>query len=278
MEYIKYEGGFQHGRLPGAVRCLVGFSPGGNPGKEGSAIIRVAICDDDPSVLQELREFLERYRGKQDLTYTDFCSPLELLAGIERGEQFDILFLDILMPGQNGIEAAAEIRRYDSHVKIVFLTASAEFAVQSYSVGAYFYQLKPLRWEDFSRVMDSALEQCRWERENCLILRCKEGITRIELGRLEFCEVIHRTLFFHLSSGRVLESTGSLDELTKQLPPYGGFFRVHRSYLVNLDYVQSISYRAVTMSSLTEIPIPRGKYNEVKEAFFAYAFQNGQVK
>lgn len=257
---------------------MVGFSPGGNPGKEGSAIIRVAICDDDPSVLQELREFLERYRGKQDLTYTDFGSPLELLAGIERGEQFDILFLDILMPGQNGIEAAAEIRRYDSRVKIVFLTASAEFAVQSYSVGAYFYQLKPLRWEDFSRVMDSALEQCRWERENCLILRCKEGITRIELGRLEFCEVIHRTLFFHLSSGRVLESTGSLDELTKQLLPYSGFFRVHRSYLVNLDYVQSISYRAVTMSSLTEIPIPRGKYNEVKEAFFAYAFQNGQVK
>ena len=100
----------------------------------------------------------------------------------------------------------------------------------------------------------------------------------MELRRLEFCEVIHRTLLFHLVSGKVLESTGSMEELAKKLLPHGSFFRVHRSYIVNLDYVQSISYRAVTMASLAEIPIPRGKYAEVKKAFFAYAFQNGQVR
>lgn len=241
-------------------------------------MIRVAICDDDRSVLQELQGFMERYRERQELVHTSFCSSLELLAGIERGGRFDILFLDILMPGQNGIEAAVEIRRHDSNVKIVFLTDSAEFAIQSYEVDAFFYQLKPLRWEDFSRVMDSALEQCCQEQENSLILQCREGITRMELRRLEFCEVIHRTLLFHLTSGKVLESTGSMEELAKKLLPYGNFFRVHRSYIVNLDYVQSISYRAVTMASLAEIPIPRGKYTEVKKAFFAYAFRNGQVR
>lgn len=243
-------------------------------------MIKVAICDDDVSVLREMQGFLDRYRKERgrELVHTAFHSPLDLLAGIERGTRFDILFLDILMPGQNGIETAAEIRSHDDTVKIIFLTSSAEFAVQSYGVEAYFYQLKPLRYEAFSRVMDSALEKCQKERGNGLILRCKGLITRLEPGKLEFCEVIHRTLLFHLTSGKVLESTGSLDELTRQLLPCGGFFRVHRSYIVNLDYVQSISYRAVTMSSMAEIPIPRGKYNEVKEAFFAYAFQNGEVK
>lgn len=243
-------------------------------------MIRVAVCDDDISVLNETLEFLDRYRRERDreIVHTALRSPFELLAEIERGVRYDILFLDILMPGQNGIETAAEIRSHDSNVKIVFLTSSSEFAVQSYTVDAYFYQLKPLRWESFSRVMDSALETCEQERETKLILHCKSGITSLDLERLEFCEVIHRTLLFHLSSGKVLESTGSMDELSSRLAPCGCFLRPHRSYLIHLGYVQSISYRAVTMSSLAEIPIPRGKYNEIKDAFLTYAFQNGQVK
>lgn len=243
-------------------------------------MIHIAFCDDSASALSEALSLLDRYRRERDreIVHTAFRSSVELLAEIERGVRFDVLFLDILMPGQNGIETAAEIRQYDSNMKIVFLTSSAEFAVQSYAVEAYFYQLKPLRWESFSRVLDSALERCAQERENRIILHCKSGITSLDPQRLEFCEVIHRTLLFHLSSGRVLESAGSLDELSRRLLPYGCFLRPHRSYLIHLGYVQSISYRAVVMSSLTEIPIPRGKYNEIKDAFLAYAFRNGQVK
>ena len=243
-------------------------------------MIKVALCDDDISTLNGMREFLDRYCRERDreIVHTAFYSPLELLTEIERGVRFDILFLDILMPGQNGIDTAAEIRGYDGNIKIIFLTSSAEFAVQSYAVEAYFYQLKPLRWENFSRVMDSVLEKCAHEKESSLILRCKGQIARIELGQLEFCEVLHRTLLFHLASGKVLESTGSLDELDRKLSPYDCFLRIHRSYIVNLDYVQSISRRAVTMTCLTEIPIPKGKYNEIKESFFAHAFRNGEVK
>ena len=243
-------------------------------------MIRAAFCDDDVSALNEMLGFLDRYRRERnrEIVHTAFRSPLDLLAEIEQGARFDVLFLDILMPGQNGIEAAAEIRGYDRNVKIIFLTTSAEFAVQSYEVEAFFYQLKPLRWEGFTRVMDSALERCGSERGNGILLHCKNGITCLDPERLEFCEVIHRTLLLHLASGKVLESTGSLDELSRQLAPCGCFLRPHRSYLVHLGYVQSISYRAITMSSLTQIPIPRGKYNEIKDTFLEYAFRKGQVE
>lgn len=242
-------------------------------------MIKIAFCDDDLSVLNEIRVFLDRYRVARNLEidYTAFHSPLDLLAAIECGSRFDILLLDILMPGETGIDAAAEIRNYDSNVKIIFLTSSAEYALQSYSVGAFFYQLKPIWEESFYKLMDTVLAACEKEQTSSLILRCKSGITRIELKHLEYCEVIHRTLFIHLTSGKILESIGSMDKLSEQLEPYGNFYRPHRSYLVNLNYVQKLSCHAITMSCLTEIPIPRGKYNEIKNVFLEYSFQNRQV-
>lgn len=242
-------------------------------------MIKLAFCDDEISVLNEISIFLDQYRVErnQEIDYIAFQSPINLLAEIERGTRFDILFMDVLMPGETGIDAAAEIRNYDNNVKIIFLTSSSEFAVQSYAVGAYFYQLKPIGRESFFRLMDSAISACEKEQTNSLILRCKSGITRVDLRHLEYCEVIHRTLLIHLTSGRVLESIGSLDELSKQLKTYGGFLRPHRSYLINLEYVKNLSYQAITMSCLTEIPIPRGKYHEIKDAFLEHAFQNRQV-
>ena len=242
-------------------------------------MIKIAFCDDELSVLNELRILLDRYRleRNQEIEYTLFQSPLELLAEIERGTRFDILFLDVIMPGETGIDAAAEIRNYDSNVKIIFLTSSPEYAVQSYTVGAYFYQLKPIWAESFFRLMDSVISTCEKEQADSLVLRCKNGITRIELRNLEYCEVIHRTLFIHLASGKVLESIGTMDDLCLKLEPRGGFLRPHRSYLINLDYIKSLSYRSITMACLAEIPLSRGKYHEVKDAYLEYAFQNRQV-
>jgi len=242
-------------------------------------MIKLAFCDDEISALNELRILFDQYRvdRNEDIEYTAFHSPLDLLAEIERGVRFDIIFLDVLMPGEIGINAASEIREYDQNVKIIFLTSSAEYAVQSYTVGAYFYQLKPIWKESLFRLMDSVIEACEKEQKRSLILRCKSGITREDLRHLEYCEVIRHTLFIHLTNGKVLESIGSMDELGSQLETFGGFLRPHRSYLVNLDYIQDISYKAITMSCGFQIPIPRGKYQEIKDMFLEHAFQDRQV-
>ncbi|MBR3769625.1 MAG: response regulator, partial [Lachnospiraceae bacterium] len=104
-------------------------------------MIKVAFCDDDLSVLNQLNTLIDKYRVErnQDIVYADFNSPLELMAQIEKGLRLDVLFLDVVMPGENGIEVAREIRQYDTNMKIIFLTSSAEYAVESYAVGAYFY-------------------------------------------------------------------------------------------------------------------------------------------
>lgn len=243
-------------------------------------MVKIAVCDDESAAREELFSLLNQYRAQREteMSVETFKASLELLNAIERGSRFDVLLLDILMPGFNGIETAEEIRRSDSCVKIIFLTSSSDFAVQSYAVNAFYYLLKPVREENFFRLMDSVLETFELERSDNIILNCKDGITLVDVKKIEFCEVMHRTLFIHLISGKVLESTGSLENLEKQLNGCGYFMRFHRSYLVNLNHIRNISRRAVTMSCLAEISIPRGKYNEIKDAFLKNVFYEGKIE
>ena len=242
-------------------------------------MLRIGFCDDDLSVLNTLQVLLDRYRVDRnaDLSSAAFQSPLELIAEIEKGLRFDILLLDVLMPGENGMEAAREIRRFDSSVKIIFLTSSTEFAVESYSVGAYFYQLKPIWAESFYCLMDSVIAECDKSSSSSLILRCKSGITRVELEKLVYCEVMGRTLTFHLNSGVVLESMGRLDDLCDQLMPYPNFLRPHRSFLINMEYIANIAARSITMQDGAEVPVPHGKYSELKNRYLSYIFDRKQV-
>ena len=242
-------------------------------------MIKIAFCDDDMEVLHQMNELLDRYRVErnEDITYAAFQSPFELLTEIEKGIRPDILFLDVVMPGQNGMDVAKEIRQYDTNMKIIFLTSSPEFAVESYSVGAYFYQLKPIWEESFFRLMDAVLAECEKKKKNSLILRSKDGITRIDLQQLEYCEVLGRKLLFHLENGAVLESAGSLDDLAGQLMQYSNFFRPHRSFLVNMEYIQNNSSRSIKMVNDAEIPIPHGKCSEIKNTYMEYAFNGEQA-
>ena len=209
-------------------------------------MIQIAFCDDDQTVLDQLSALLEKYRAQRcvQIQCTAFHSPLDLLAEIEKGTRYDILFLDVIMPAENGIAVAKEIRQYDTAVEIIFLTSSTEFAVESYMVGAYFYQLKPIWEESFFRLMDA---------------------------------VLGRKLLFHLENGAVLESAGSLDDLAGQLMQYSNFFRPHRSFLVNMEYIQNISSRSIKMVNDAEIPIPHGKCSEIKNTYMEYAFNGEQA-
>jgi DNA-binding LytR/AlgR family response regulator len=242
-------------------------------------MIKIAFCDDEMEVLHQMNELLDRYQVErnEDITYAAFQSPFELLTEIEKGIRPDILFLDVVMPGQNGMDVAKEIRQYDTNMKIIFLTSSPEFAVESYTVGAYFYQLKPIWGESFFRLMDSVLSECEKKKKNSLILRSKDGITRVNLQQLEYCEVLGRKLLFHLENGAVLESAGSLDDLAGQLMQYSNFFRPHRSFLVNMEYIQNISSRSIKMVNDAEIPIPHGKCSEIKNTYMEYAFNGEQA-
>ena len=104
-----------------------------------------------------------------------------------------------------------------------------------------------------------------------------EKIKGIDLDEVGYCEVLGRKLLFHLENGAVLESAGSLDDLAGQLMQYSNFFRPHRSFLVNMEYIQNISSRSIKMVNDAEIPIPHGKCSEIKNTYMEYAFNGEQA-
>lgn len=239
-------------------------------------MIKVAFCGDDTSALRELNKLTGKYSARNGRAIgTDiFHRSLDLLSAIEKGVHYDILFLDVTLTNENKIHIAKEIRQYDSVVKIIFLTSSTECAVQSYTFDAYFYQHDPIWTGNFFKLMDSAIAECQEEQNSSLILRGKSGITRIDLNRLRYCEVFRRTLLFHMADGNVWENAGSMDDLHKQLSQYDNFMRPHRSFLINMEYIQKISYKTVTMEDLTEIPIPHGKCSDIKNRYLEYMFRS----
>ena len=113
--------------------------------------MRLALVDDDAEIRSLLRAYVQRYNteyGTSISTY-DFTRGSDLLHNYERGV-FDVIFLDIEMPGINGMETATQIRRIDDAVALVFVTHLAQFAVQGYEVQASDYIIKPLSYFDFA--------------------------------------------------------------------------------------------------------------------------------
>lgn len=184
---------------------------------------------------------------------------------------YDILFLDILMTGINGMQAAYEIRSYDTEVKIVFLTSSPEFAVESYAVKAYDYILKPVSREKLFSVLDAVRVEEQKPLE-ALTVKTQSGAIRILFSRLAFVEVINKRLYFNLADGSVREVVSSLVGVEDQLLSRPEFVKVHRSYIVNLWQVSELGSKEFITHAGKTVPISRLLYGKVREAYMKHLF------
>ena len=145
-------------------------------------MIRIAVCDDDPMYLAGAGSYIENWKKENNMN----CFVQAFDNGAALIEQshvtpFDIIFLDIIMPFQNGINVAKELRAIGATAKIVFLTTSVEFALDSYSVKAADYLVKPVTYERMSAVLDELMEQLRAEPKSVLIKIA--GGYRKQIGR-----------------------------------------------------------------------------------------------
>ena len=205
-------------------------------------MIQIAACDDDIDELSNIVQLISQYRASRNLNceLAAFPNGFELISAIEKGKKFDVYCLDIIMPGFTGIDVAKEIRAHDKNSMILFFTSSSEFALESYSVKAIDYILKPVTKEKLFSAFDEMLEHVKdRENEDAIVLKSSEGIRRILITNLAFVEVIGRNVLYHLRSGNVVECAESFSSACSRLLKYECFIRPHRSYLVNMQYVDT---------------------------------------
>lgn len=241
--------------------------------------MKLAICDDNLNFLQEVSVYLEQY-GKEFgrcINYEFFTNPLELAAQVEKGIRYDVILLDIFMPGINGIQCAKDIRTHDSYVKIIFLTSSVEFAVESYSVKAYEYLIKPVQKEKLFEILKQLEREFRQIERNIVVLKCKTGILKVALSELEYCEMLNRKIIIHMTDSKEYECNIKMSELEKKLESFGMFLRPHRSFLVNMNHIRELTPRNLILECGIEVPIPREKYAKIKQEYMDYIFESDSI-
>jgi len=234
-------------------------------------VLRIAICDDTQSFLFETQEIARQWPNRPvGMSVALYCDADELVEA-HREDPFDIILLDVVMPLLNGIQAAAEIRRQDKNVKIVFLSVTPEFAVDSYTVKADNYLLKPINRQQFF----ACLDELRTELEavsKAITVRSTAAVHRIKLQEIEYLESQGKLVFFSLSGGRSFYGTDPLYAYEKDLTLNDGFFKCHRSYLVNIHKIRTFTHKEITMNSGSRIPISRSCQKEFETAYFTTLF------
>ncbi|PHV70551.1 DNA-binding response regulator [Sporanaerobium hydrogeniformans] len=239
-------------------------------------MVQIAVCDDNIDELSNMVKLINLYRASKNFSYeyAVFPNGFELISALEKGKRFDIYCLDIIMPGFMGIDVAKEIRTFDKTAPILFFTSSPEFALESYSVKAINYVLKPISKEKLFITFDEVLEQIKMEKDgDAIIVKSNEGIQKILISKLVFAEVIGRNVLYHLRSGKVIECTEAFSSVCDNLLKYGCFMKPHRSYLVNMQYVDTIENHQITLQTLSTIPVAQGKAKEVKMQYLNYQME-----
>lgn len=200
--------------------------------------MRIAVCDDDEQELAHLMELITEYQSSRGVSNDCrfFNNSTDFLCNMKGGE-YDLILLDVLMPGISGVQAAQELRELDKNVKLIFIFSSPEFAVESYRVGAYYYLLKPADAASLFPLLDRVGSELFMQEEQGFVLKDRKGVAMISFTGLEYVEVINKTVSFHMADGVVREVTAALADIEEKLLPRPEFIKPHRSYLVNLKYV-----------------------------------------
>ena len=243
--------------------------------ERGFFMFRFAICDDETQSLTYMISLIKEYQQVSPfkIEYTAFHNGIELISALEHGKHFDIYCLDIVMPGFDGIELGKEIRKHDKSTQIIYTTSSPEFALDSYSVKAANYVLKPISKKVLFETLDDILEQMEQKEDAFITLKDTQGIQKILLSNLVYAEAMRRKVLFHITSGRTLECSLRFSQACDLLLEYPFFTKPHRSYIVNMNYINIIENSEIILQTSDIIPIAQGKGKEIKDIYLSFQMQ-----
>ncbi len=222
-------------------------------------MIRIAVCDDNADFLLSEIAMIEKWSEQSGI-------PAE----IYRFDNGDSL---IAKNASVGMETARELRRLDNAVKIIFLTSSPEFALESYDVKAQGYLLKPVTYEKIKATLDDCSLSFVSEPKNT-VLKTAFGYQKIYFHDIEYAEAQNKRVIFHLRGGKEICAADTLHSIEERFTEEDGFFKCHRSYLVYMPNVDRFGTAEIRMKSGSSIPIARGYGKAFKEAYFSMMFRD----
>lgn len=233
-------------------------------------MIQIAICDDETTVLSRTKKIIEGF--PVPMTVECFTSGEALLAGLmalrERGQRYQVVLLDIDMPGLNGLETAKHIRAVDKQVKLIYITNHSDYSLFAFSVHAFAYLLKPVTAEMLYQQLDEALSYDNSTLEMLRPYQTEHGTVRLPLSDIRYFEYQNRHVILHTASGRyTMRSTIGAVVLEHQEL---GFAMPHKSFVVNLFAVRAIKGPDVLLTDGSVVPLSQKQAQAFKQALNLY--------
>lgn len=236
-------------------------------------VVRVAIAEDETELHDYYGKMVEAWGSSRKIrsVITFVESAEEYLFKYDRQNVFDIIFLDVCMKGMNGMELAHEIRKSDRQVQIVFLTGKSEYVFEGYEIGAVRYLLKPVKEDELAKALDACMEKLEGSREDYLTMKYQGENLRLLKSEIILIQVEGHYLKMR-TADRVYEWKASLKEMLAKLDPVR-FVPANRSVVVNLEFVSKITREECILENGEAVPVSRGAYGPLNEAFMKYFFR-----
>lgn len=227
---------------------------------------KIAICEDDAIFANSLAQTSREVLGEMGIPFSiDFYTGGEELMQVITGDtsQYQLLLLDILMDGMNGLELARRIRAAGGEMTLVFITGTEAFSLQGYEVRAHQYLLKPVRKADLRKIFEYDHRQLY--RHRFITIRQGAVWRKVSMEDILYLETHGRKVAVYLA-GEMIFYPGKLSELEMQLPG-NIFIRCHQSFTINIQTISEIRRNEAFWPDGRSVPISRAHLQQVQSAF-----------
>lgn len=238
-------------------------------------MLHISVCEDDPVQQSMLAEWVREWGrvSGTELSLDTFDTSGQFLFHWEDKLDVDLLLLDIEMPGMDGMTLAHTLRERGGTLQIIFVTGRPEYVYEGYDVDAAFFLVKPLKKERLRECLAKAVKLLGTE-EPMLLVEGAGEIVRVKVKEISYLESDGHDTVVHLKEGEIRSRRG-IKYLEEELGGKSGlFFKLHRSFLVSLAHIQKITKKEVWMDNGAALPIPRGKWEPLNQAYLGYYGKN----
>ena len=229
-------------------------------------MLKIAIVEDEAEATQRIVQYCKMYASEKsmEISVSAYANPVDFLEKY-RGE-YDVVFMDIMMPLMDGMECAKHLREKDENVLLCFVTSMAHYAIRGYEVGAFDFILKPVGQAEFDMKLDRILRILNKRTEATVLINSKTAVNKVAVRDLTYVEVYNHMLIYHTRAGQY-EAYGKLSDLEAD-ERFRRFLRVSPSHLVNCDHIASLTEDSIIVNG-TRLPVSRRRRKECLEKMAA---------
>jgi len=236
-------------------------------------MLKIVFCDDNAQFLTELKAIVEDACQKQQLSNKDyeigpaFGSGKEAINYIKK-HHVDVLLLDIGMPEMDGLEVAKVLCKDYTHIKIVFMSSQDDFVYSVFDYCPFAYMRKALISKEFPKVLTRILEKTR-ESDLQLRLATTDGVQLMDANAIAYVESSRNYISVYLIHGKTYTSRSTLSNFETEVA-HLDFYRIHSSFLINLEHVERILDNGYVLVTNKAIPIAQRRLSHFKKIYMSY--------